>query len=211
MPTLPSPSRRHLLVGGASVLAATAAPAWLTPALAQPSLRPTPSQTEGPFYPVALPADNDFDLLRTGSVTYGKGQPASGAGGGHCTTFDLNGHAQLQVIAAQAVVIVVDDVGGGIVVADAIDDHGAKPRNRSRGVAAGAPCARLSRLVTATTAAAGGQAGNQCDGATGAQPGPAPEVGLGDHGLDRGNLGVHGCSLGEMGGALGCGAWGSKY
>jgi protocatechuate 3,4-dioxygenase beta subunit len=70
------PSRRALLIRSASVLAATAAPAWLTPAQAQQNLRPTPSQTEGPYYPVALPADTDFDLLRTGSVAYGKGQPA---------------------------------------------------------------------------------------------------------------------------------------
>ena len=76
MPPLPSPSRRQLLVRSASVIAATAAPAWLTPALAQPSLRPTPSQTEGPFYPVALPADTDFDLLRNGRATYSKGLPA---------------------------------------------------------------------------------------------------------------------------------------
>ena len=70
------PSRRALLIRSASVLAATAAPAWLTPAQAQQNLRPTPSQTEGPYYPVALPADTDFDLLRSGSVAYGKGQPA---------------------------------------------------------------------------------------------------------------------------------------
>jgi protocatechuate 3,4-dioxygenase beta subunit len=70
------PSRRALLIRSASVLAATAAPAWLTPAQAPQNLRPTPSQTEGPYYPVALPADTDFDLLRTGSVAYGKGQPA---------------------------------------------------------------------------------------------------------------------------------------
>lgn len=70
------PSRRALLTRGAGLLAATAAPAWLTPALAQTALRPTPSQTEGPFYPVALPVDTDFDLLRTGNRAYGKGQPA---------------------------------------------------------------------------------------------------------------------------------------
>ncbi|HSW27463.1 MAG TPA: intradiol ring-cleavage dioxygenase, partial [Burkholderiaceae bacterium] len=70
------PSRRTLLTHGAGLLAATAAPAWLTTALAQQSLRPTQSQTEGPYYPVALPADTDFDLLRTGSVAYGQGQPA---------------------------------------------------------------------------------------------------------------------------------------
>lgn len=71
------PSRRSLLVGSAGLVAVTAAPAWLTPALAQgKALRPTPSQTEGPYYPVAFPADTDFDLLRTGPAAYGKGQPA---------------------------------------------------------------------------------------------------------------------------------------
>lgn len=75
---LPSPaSRRAWLARGAGLIAATAAPAWLTPALAQGSgLRPTPSQTEGPFYPLDLPDDTDFDLLRNGRAVYGKGQAA---------------------------------------------------------------------------------------------------------------------------------------
>jgi protocatechuate 3,4-dioxygenase beta subunit len=43
----PSPNRRHLLIASAATLAA---PAWLSSALAQTrNLRPTPSQTEGPF------------------------------------------------------------------------------------------------------------------------------------------------------------------
>ncbi len=68
----PIPARRSLLIAGAATLAA---PAWLSPALAQArALRPTPSQTEGPFYPVSLPADSDADLLRNGQVVYGKGQ-----------------------------------------------------------------------------------------------------------------------------------------
>jgi len=69
----PSPVRRRLMLATAATLAT---PAWLTPALAQTNLRPTPSQTEGPFYPVALPADSDFDLLRNGDVDYRQGQPA---------------------------------------------------------------------------------------------------------------------------------------
>lgn len=77
MPTAPLSSRRSLLKGGAGLIAATAAPAWLTPARAQgKTLRPTPGQTEGPYYPVAFPPDTDFDLLRTGATAYGKGQPA---------------------------------------------------------------------------------------------------------------------------------------
>jgi protocatechuate 3,4-dioxygenase beta subunit len=45
---------------------------------AQPATprRYTPSQTEGPFYPVSLPKDADFDLLRNGSLDYRRGQPA---------------------------------------------------------------------------------------------------------------------------------------
>jgi len=52
------------------------APAVLLPAIGQSTRRPTPSQTEGPFYPVQIPADSDFDLLRNGSARYAKGQPA---------------------------------------------------------------------------------------------------------------------------------------
>ena len=41
-----------------------------------PARRLTPAQTEGPFYPVELPADADYDLLRNGNVRYTRGQPA---------------------------------------------------------------------------------------------------------------------------------------
>lgn len=76
-PAAPSPQRRSLLLRSAGLLAATAAPAWLSPALAQgATLRPTPGQSEGPFYPVALPADTDFDLLRSGSARYTQGVAA---------------------------------------------------------------------------------------------------------------------------------------
>lgn len=71
-----SPARRALLVRSAGVLAATAAPAWLTPALAQAALQPTPAQTEGPFYPLDLPDDTDADLLRNGAVHYRAGEAA---------------------------------------------------------------------------------------------------------------------------------------
>jgi protocatechuate 3,4-dioxygenase, beta subunit len=37
--------------------------------------RYTPAQTEGPFYPIHVPNDADFDLLRNGNASYGKGQP----------------------------------------------------------------------------------------------------------------------------------------
>ena len=54
------------------------APALWLGARAQqaPPLRATPSQTEGPFYPVAIPKDSDFDLLRNGDQSYQKGQSA---------------------------------------------------------------------------------------------------------------------------------------
>lgn len=51
--------------------------AWGAVRAQQPAARrPTPSQTEGPFYPVALPRDSDFDLLRNGTASYSRGQPA---------------------------------------------------------------------------------------------------------------------------------------
>ncbi len=61
-----------------AVAAFIAAPFVLTGqrALAQVARRLTPSQTEGPYYPVALPKDADFDLLKNGSLSYGKGEPA---------------------------------------------------------------------------------------------------------------------------------------
>ena len=67
--------RRALL--SAAVGAFIAVPALHLRALAQtPSRRLTPAQTEGPFYPVALPADSDADLLANGALRYAKGQPA---------------------------------------------------------------------------------------------------------------------------------------
>ncbi|MBA2963878.1 MULTISPECIES: protocatechuate 3,4-dioxygenase [Ramlibacter] len=54
---------------------------------AQAPRRPTPAQTEGPFYPVQLPADTDHDLLRNGNASYAGGQPAWVAG----TVSDVQG------------------------------------------------------------------------------------------------------------------------
>jgi len=65
-------SRRSLVtVTGALLLAGS-----VKSALAQTRRRATPSQTEGPYYPVAEPKDADFDLLRNGTLTYAKGQAA---------------------------------------------------------------------------------------------------------------------------------------
>lgn len=70
------PTRRQVLhLGLASTVAC---PAWLTPAMARTvaeTLHPTPSQTEGPYYPVQLPADHDGDLLRNGRTDYRRGLP----------------------------------------------------------------------------------------------------------------------------------------
>ena len=68
----PSPQRRRFVAGIAATLAA---PAFVRDALAQETLRPTPAQTEGPFYPVQLPADTDFDLLAQGALRYAQGKP----------------------------------------------------------------------------------------------------------------------------------------
>ena len=69
--------------------ALVAAPALLLGARAQPALglRATPSQSEGPFYPLAFPKDSDFDLLRNGTQNYTKGQSAWVEG----TVSDLSG------------------------------------------------------------------------------------------------------------------------
>jgi len=61
---------------------------WLN-AGAQPQAprRATPSQTEGPFYPVTLPGDTDSDLLRNGALNYAAGEPTWVEG----TVADLDG------------------------------------------------------------------------------------------------------------------------
>ncbi len=65
------------------------APALWLGARAQPAAAriATPSQTEGPFYPVRLPEDADNDLLQNGRLSYRGGQPAWVEG----TVTDLGG------------------------------------------------------------------------------------------------------------------------
>ena len=60
------------------VVAWVALPAIWTGLRAQPTAapRPTPAQTEGPFYPVELPKDSDFDLLHNGTLNYLNGHAA---------------------------------------------------------------------------------------------------------------------------------------
>ena len=61
---------------------------WLgARAQAPAARRATPAQTEGPFYPVKLPADSDNDLLRNGTQSYTGGEPAWVDG----TVTDLDG------------------------------------------------------------------------------------------------------------------------
>ncbi|MEJ8857902.1 protocatechuate 3,4-dioxygenase [Variovorax robiniae] len=61
---------------------------WLgARAQAPTARRATPTQTEGPFYPVALPADSDNDLLRNGTLTYAAAEPTWVDG----TVTDLDG------------------------------------------------------------------------------------------------------------------------
>ncbi|MES2977017.1 MAG: protocatechuate 3,4-dioxygenase [Pseudomonadota bacterium] len=59
-----------------ATVALVAAPVIWTRVQAQPAAPRllTPRQTEGPFYPVAMPQDSDFDLLRNGSLNYAQGQ-----------------------------------------------------------------------------------------------------------------------------------------
>lgn len=78
--------RRQLLIGAASVIAM---PPLASLASADTSLVITPGQTEGPFYPVALPADLDADLVRVqgqaaqavGHVTHVSGRVLDKRGG----------------------------------------------------------------------------------------------------------------------------------
>ena len=69
---------RSLLNRRTATAAVAALPMIWTGLAAQnaPARRPTPSQTEGPFYPVSLPKDSDFDLLRNGALNYTRGEPA---------------------------------------------------------------------------------------------------------------------------------------
>ena len=73
----PTPQTRRRALAWLGTLAAwLMAPAALR---AQPqraaAVRPTPAQSEGPYDPVKLPADTDFDLLRQGGAAFAKGQP----------------------------------------------------------------------------------------------------------------------------------------
>jgi protocatechuate 3,4-dioxygenase, beta subunit len=68
-----SDARRRVIAGAAAWLAA---PVFIRDVRAQETRRPTPQQTEGPFYPVTLPPDSDADLLANGALRYSRGQAA---------------------------------------------------------------------------------------------------------------------------------------
>jgi len=73
-----TPTRRTLLYGAASSLVMVA----LVPSARGQGLLATPVQTEGPFYPVAIPSDADNDLVKVagkaaqaqGTITYVSGR-----------------------------------------------------------------------------------------------------------------------------------------
>ena len=70
-----SPLRRRLVLAaslGAPAILLQNRTGW---AQTRVPLVRTPSQTEGPFYPVIEPADSDSDLLRNGDLSYTNGQP----------------------------------------------------------------------------------------------------------------------------------------
>ena len=86
-------TRRDFLSTSLKATGLAAAPAlWLTPGAfaeeLEKTLRKTPPQTEGPFYPDALPLDTDNDLLRLndsstpalGEVTHLSGRVLTTAG-----------------------------------------------------------------------------------------------------------------------------------
>jgi protocatechuate 3,4-dioxygenase, beta subunit len=79
MNTMPN-RRRSLRLVAATALIALPALHLRAATTQSPSRRPTPAQTEGPFYPTTLPADSDADLLvnqtPSGNLRYGKGQAA---------------------------------------------------------------------------------------------------------------------------------------
>ena len=72
--------RRTLIAAAAAAAGLSRLGSW--PAGAAEPLVPTPGQTEGPFYPVTLPADSDHDLVRVagaaaralGTVTHLEGR-----------------------------------------------------------------------------------------------------------------------------------------
>ena len=103
MVPIPQAQGIHRRVATVALIAAPAL--WLGQrAQAQASRLLTPSQTEGPFYPVAIPKDSDYDLLRHGSVAYSQGQAVWLLG----TVTDVSG---IPVVGAQVEIWQADGAG----------------------------------------------------------------------------------------------------
>lgn len=65
----------HCMLRRTVAAALVATPAlWLAPQVYSQTRRATPRQTEGPYYPVEIPRDSDFDLLHNGALSYANGQ-----------------------------------------------------------------------------------------------------------------------------------------
>ena len=77
MPLSARPQRPSLLSRRSIAAACIVLPAiWIGPrAQPAPAHRLTPRQTEGPFYPLQLPRDQDANLLENGALRYDKGEP----------------------------------------------------------------------------------------------------------------------------------------
>ena len=101
----PSSMSSHGLLRRRAVTAVLVAPALCLGASVQAAgQRPTPAQTEGPFYPLVLPKDADYDLLRNGDLSYPEGQAVWLAG----TVCDLGGRP---VVGAQVEIWQCDHAG----------------------------------------------------------------------------------------------------
>lgn len=84
----PPVSRRSLITFGAACIGAPAL-ALSTPIARAATRRLTPTQAEGPFYPLTIPADSDADLLANGALRYAAGQASWVEG----TLADVDGRA----------------------------------------------------------------------------------------------------------------------
>lgn len=82
------PRRRVLHLAAGAALIATPA-VWRGAVAQSRPLRATPSQTEGPFYPLDIPDDHDADLLRHGALVTTRGVPSTVDG----SVVDLDGRA----------------------------------------------------------------------------------------------------------------------
>lgn len=76
LPATPSSLSRRTIAAACIALPAI----WIGARAQSARLRLTPRQTEGPFYPLQMPRDQDANLLANGALRYGQGEPAWLAG-----------------------------------------------------------------------------------------------------------------------------------